>query len=89
MSFEEALYNQLMALPSWTIRQAKLASIIQTTSGTPAIVKRIEERVRDKYSIPQTAVIDWSNPPASIDWQGLLAFIEQLLAVLLPLLSGL
>lgn len=89
MTFQEVLYNQLLALPTWTMRQARLARTIEHSAGTPPIVTVLEQIVRAKLNIQPTVLVDWSLQSQSIDWQTIIAFIEKLLTILLSILTAL
>lgn len=102
MTFEDALYAQLQSLPTWTPRQRILDTIIATnTNGdTPPVIVRLEQEVRRQWGFDAVEPIDWSMvgtekikaksaTAGTFDWSTILAFIEQILPMLLALLSSL
>jgi hypothetical protein len=94
MNFQTVLYQQIQNQQVWTPTQGFLVRRLETVTGQDSIVAVLEQSVRAKLGIEPCAEVDWSNiqipeGKAAIDWTGLLAFIEQLMTVLAPFLSGL
>jgi hypothetical protein len=90
--FVEAVYNQLNDMETWTIRQTRLARVIEDQMVQPTVagtlfIAHLEQSSLAYMGQAPTVGVDWSV--GTINWTGLLAFFEQLMAVLLPLLGGL
>jgi photosystem II stability/assembly factor-like uncharacterized protein len=94
MDFQTVLYQQIQNQQVWTPRQGFLVRRLESGTASDGIAAVLEQAVRAKLGIDPCAEVDWSNiqvpqGKAAIDWTGLLAFIEQLMTVLAPFLSGL
>jgi hypothetical protein len=93
MDFSTALYGQLQGLSNWTPHQGFLARRIEASPCGDSTVGVVEQAVRAKIGIDPDCDYDWSSLPAAkpgaatIDWAAILAFIEQLLPIILPLLT--
>lgn len=87
MDFEKALFTQLQQLEQPSIWQSRLIFLIASKATCPVVVKALELHVRTFLGVAPTATVDWSSLPGTINWAGLLAFIEQLLPLLLPLIG--
>jgi hypothetical protein len=112
ITFQNALYQQLQALPAWSDVHASLArQIEQAPAGqTSPAAGVLEQAVIVQLGLAPGSVIDWtsqegrilpgktvvlvisSGKPAptetAIDWAGILAFIEELLPIIMPFLSA-
>jgi hypothetical protein len=99
--FSDALARSLAALPNLTPNQTQVSQMLRTShSALPhkaLVLASLEQVSRAAMGIDPAAPIDWSGPcPCSnkamlsaagtIDWAALLAFLEQILAVVLPLI---
>jgi hypothetical protein len=90
MDFEEALFNQLQAMPIRSIRLERLYSYLRNppTPESQAIVAALEPMVLAKMNLPPTETLDWATLPGTIDWATIIALIEQYLPTLYSIIEA-
>lgn len=95
MNFQSTLYQQIENLQIWTPELARYNHWINTSSGTHPASAVLEQCTRAYLGIgPSCPVPDWNNIqlPAgkeAINWTQILAFIQEVLTILGPILGGL
>ena len=102
MNFEDALYSALQDLSKWTPCQRRLDRIIANndSADVPPQIIRLEQEVRKQWGFNSVEQIDWSAEglgkskaksatAGTFDWATILAFIEQIMPVILALLASL
>lgn len=85
-NLDEALYAQLYALPTWTLRHHRLAHILELPQDDlrrQRALTYIEHRLRDQIGLSQDAVVDWSTQ--AVDWTTIIDLLIKLLPLILAL----
>lgn len=88
MQFDEALYNQLAALPKMTFRQHRLMVLLTQppSRARSRVLQVVEAKARESLGVGDEDAVDWGSASLTpINWQQILTFLEAILPQLLAL----